>query len=424
MLRNKKSIKCDHALYEKLLEVVQAAGEGRLEPRITGVKKNDPLGEVCIAVNQMLDQTEAFMRESKTSIQKAGQGHTYRNMRSEGLKGGFQDNAAYIKQGVQAVIEANKSSQKGYLSEEFNKLGGGIQGNLQRIQTAINDSLSHVQTIAKSSDNAAKHSQYSLNQTKNLHEAIEKLTDQITQTDDSIQTLSQRTQEVTDVVAMIKDIAEQTDMLALNAAIEAARAGESGRGFAVVADEVKKLAGSTAKATGEINITIQTLTQDAGNIQDSSRSISELASEVREGIDAFEDSFETFNKDAVANADESKNIENINLSTLMKIDHIAYKTNAYSHVLHENEKANLPDHTSCELGRWYYGSGKETFGHLPEFEKIDKIHRLVHSYTRANLDLIAKEGIARHPQTLLENFEQMEKYSDELFGLLDAVVSS
>lgn len=177
---------------------------------------------------------------------------------------------------------ASTSTQVGVAANELqNAAHSAMEGSVQASQSAsgiaasveeLSVSITHV---ADNANHAARISEDAKGVTASGREVVqrtmselERVATDINESAVLIQSLGERSKQISSVVAVIREIAEQTNLLALNAAIEAARAGEQGRGFAVVADEVRKLAERTAMSTREISTTVNAILQEtSGAVQ-------------------------------------------------------------------------------------------------------------------------------------------------------------
>ncbi len=177
--------------------------------------------------------------------------------------------------------------------------------------------------LAKEKVNEANHNLQNIGQKiSRFNSDVEKTAEIEQSMSAKLNELTRSAEEIKNVLTVISDIADQTNLLALNAAIEAARAGEHGRGFAVVADEVRKLAERTQKSLteihGSVNIVVQSINETSENMNDNADNITLLSTASREMHSVIENTVQIMNETAKLSENSSGSLSN-NITKLDKL---------------------------------------------------------------------------------------------------------
>ncbi|WP_457596672.1 methyl-accepting chemotaxis protein [Hydrogenimonas sp.] len=286
-----------------------AEGEGDLTKRLP-IRSDDEIGLAGRYVNQFIGKIQELVRRAKASGRAT--------LEKVSL---LSDKIDTVTRSVGQTSEATARTQS--LADEIrDRVDASLQFS-RETKERIDDVSSRMREVTGDIDAIAE-------QIARTAHIESDLTDQFAR-------LREQADSVTEVLRMIYEIADQTNLLALNAAIEAARAGEHGRGFAVVADEVRKLAERTQKSLSEINATITVVTQsiaEAGTLMGrNAKHIETLlarSGEARSRIETFSAELEETAKLSDTNFESTRTIVEKIESILASIDRIDTLSSANS----------------------------------------------------------------------------------------------
>ncbi len=359
-----------------------------------------------------------------------------------------------------------------------------ISDAIASVATATEEMAASASEISQSANVTADRANESYEKTESGNQAISSmmgdmdlLEGALTSMFNEVQRFAGFTEEINNLTAIVRDIANQTNLLALNAAIEAARAGEAGRGFAVVADEVKQLASKTEKATVEIETvttTMNTLMEEVGNsmtaskdslgtsldsletvaialgdvtavVNDVTAQVQTISTSANEQQSVSAEMASKLNEITLSVQHENQQVNDVllhakqlnesilkqfNYMTTFEQDQILLQTVKADHITWKIKLANmamggemmqdseLKDHTQCRLGQWYYNRGQSEFGDIDAFRAMEPPHARVHEIGKEIASLVSQGQTATACQKLAE----IEEYSTQLAAHIDQLL--
>jgi len=329
---------------------------------------------------------------------------------------------------------------------------------LEEIRSTSRQTLEKALALGEVAERTRQEGEHGLNSVEGTVMGMRKISTRVDAIAQTVLALSDQVQQIGEITTVVNGLAQQSKMLALNASIEAAKAGEAGRGFAVVAAEVKELAEQSQQSTSQVQSMLQEIRKAADRavmtMEESSKGLESGAQLAERTGATMENLINVIHETSLA----SQQIVAAVRQEAAGIDQIATGSSELSHFAaelqnlvgqfkvvdgrHELTLAKAAHHAwivrvrafldgrefitpeqvtserHCDLGRWYYGEGKERYGHLPEMGELEAPHSELHRLMREVIELKSANR-TEEAEAAFKRVEELSRIVTEILTRLE-----